>query len=182
MRAILRPHWQHVWVAAPRAQVSAINIRLRVRVTRLQGTFLVWVPPPPGDRAWGAFVAPPVMELDVKPVVRAARPSRGSSPNSASHCPDCLNDAMQRHVLEPFLAAAQERSPRGKNTVCCLLFQKDRDRRWHSPALLDMGLPAAKAAVCHADAWGGGTVPFVPPPPGGRTRGADVGADATECR
>jgi hypothetical protein len=45
-------------------------LRLKVRATRVEGTLLAWVPPPPGDRLWSAFVKLPHLDLSVNPVVR----------------------------------------------------------------------------------------------------------------
>lgn len=47
-----------------------IPIQLKVRLTRVEGTLLAWIPPPPGDRLWSAFVKLPHLDIDVKPVVR----------------------------------------------------------------------------------------------------------------
>ena len=39
-------------------------------VSTLEGTMVAWVPPPPGNRLFYSFVAPPRLELSAKPEVR----------------------------------------------------------------------------------------------------------------
>ena len=51
-----------------------IPIKLMVRLTRVEGTLLAWIPPPPGDRLWSAFVELPHLHIEVKPVVLPLRP------------------------------------------------------------------------------------------------------------
>ena len=54
-----------------------IPLRLKVRASRLEGTLLAWVPPPPGDRLWSAFVKLPHLDLNVNPVVRGGLQNTG---------------------------------------------------------------------------------------------------------
>lgn len=47
-----------------------IPLRLSVTASLLEGTMVAWVPPPPGNRLFYSFVAPPKLELSAKPEVR----------------------------------------------------------------------------------------------------------------
>jgi hypothetical protein len=49
-----------------------IPLRLTLTFSLLEGTMCAWVPPPPGNRLFYAFVAPPHLELSAKPEVRTA--------------------------------------------------------------------------------------------------------------
>jgi hypothetical protein len=43
---------------------------MKVRISSIDGTMLVWLPPPPGDRLWSAFTSLRELNLTAKPVVR----------------------------------------------------------------------------------------------------------------
>jgi chemotaxis protein histidine kinase CheA len=47
--------------------IARIPLRLSVTVSLLEGTMVAWVPPPPGNRLFYSFVAPPRLELSAKP-------------------------------------------------------------------------------------------------------------------
>lgn len=47
-----------------------IPLRLKVRLTKMEGSVLMWVPPPPGDRMWTSFTDLRCLDLTAKPVVR----------------------------------------------------------------------------------------------------------------
>lgn len=54
----------------PSSPCCSIPLRLSVTVSTLEGTMVAWVPPPPGNRLFYSFVAPPRLELSAKPEVR----------------------------------------------------------------------------------------------------------------
>ena len=47
-----------------------LQLRVSLRFTRLEGTVCAWVPPPPGDRLFYAFLSPPLLEMAGVPEVR----------------------------------------------------------------------------------------------------------------
>ena len=47
----------------------SIPLRLSLTFSLLEGTMCAWVPPPPGNRAFYSFVAPPRLELTARPEV-----------------------------------------------------------------------------------------------------------------
>ncbi|KAL4449510.1 hypothetical protein ABPG77_007154 [Micractinium sp. CCAP 211/92] len=47
--------------------ISRIPLRLSLTFSLLEGTMCAWVPPPPGNRAFYSFVAPPRLELTARP-------------------------------------------------------------------------------------------------------------------
>jgi hypothetical protein len=53
--------------------IARIPLRLSVTVSLLEGTMVAWVPPPPGNRLFYSFVAPPRLELSAKPEVRLCK-------------------------------------------------------------------------------------------------------------
>lgn len=65
------------WPSDPQLHVNrplrllfcSIPLRLSVTVSLLEGTMVAWVPPPPGNRLFYSFVAPPRLELSAKPEV-----------------------------------------------------------------------------------------------------------------
>jgi hypothetical protein len=44
-------------------------LRLSLTFSLLEGTMCAWVPPPPGNRLFYAFVTPPHLELTARPEV-----------------------------------------------------------------------------------------------------------------
>ena len=55
----------------PRPRHRSIPLRLSVTFSRLEGPMCAWLPPPPGNRLFYSFVAPPLLELTARPEVRA---------------------------------------------------------------------------------------------------------------
>jgi hypothetical protein len=39
--------------------LASVNVELSVTLTRLEGSLLLWLPPPPSDRLWVSFLSPP---------------------------------------------------------------------------------------------------------------------------
>ena len=54
----------------PWLAICRIKLRLKVRISSIDGTMLAWLPPPPGDRIWTAFTSIRELNLTAKPVVR----------------------------------------------------------------------------------------------------------------
>lgn len=54
-------------VAADR--ISAMQLRLVLKITALRGSVYAWVPPPPGDRLWFSFTEPPELVATAAPMV-----------------------------------------------------------------------------------------------------------------
>ena len=50
-------------------RLANIPLRVSLRVTRLSGPVVLWVPPPPGDRMWFSFVEPPALSVEARPVL-----------------------------------------------------------------------------------------------------------------
>ena len=48
-------------------RLARMQLRLQLEITTLRGTIVAWVPPPPGDRLWFAFVTPPQLEAKAEP-------------------------------------------------------------------------------------------------------------------
>lgn len=57
-------------------QRCRIPLRLKVRISSIDGTMLAWLPPPPGDRLWSAFTSLRELNLTAKPVVRTVLQNR----------------------------------------------------------------------------------------------------------
>ncbi|PSC67060.1 testis-expressed sequence 2 -like, partial [Micractinium conductrix] len=47
--------------------ISRIPLRLSLTFTALEGRMVAWIPPPPGNRLFYSFVAPPHLELSARP-------------------------------------------------------------------------------------------------------------------
>lgn len=68
---VVEGHWpSDCALALPCPSPRSIPLRLSVTVSLLEGTMVAWVPPPPGNRLFYSFVAPPKLELSAKPEVR----------------------------------------------------------------------------------------------------------------
>ncbi|WIA35266.1 hypothetical protein OEZ86_003725 [Tetradesmus obliquus] len=71
------------------ASMRRIPVQPVVEVTQLEGSMLMWLPPPPSDRLWISFMAPPKVALSVRPLV-AGRVLK--HPALASHTADSSAD------------------------------------------------------------------------------------------
>ena len=49
--------------------ISKVPIRTRIRVSKLEGTMIVWVAPPPSRSLWVSFLGQPKLELRAQPVM-----------------------------------------------------------------------------------------------------------------
>ena len=56
-------------IGAVAKKLVDVPVTLRVRLRRLSGTMRVWIPPPPGDRLWFAFVGEPKVEMQAIPTL-----------------------------------------------------------------------------------------------------------------
>lgn len=50
-------------------RITRMQLRLQLEVRSIKGPIVAWVPPPPGDRLWFAFVSPPELVADAQPQV-----------------------------------------------------------------------------------------------------------------
>ncbi|PJF19071.1 hypothetical protein PSACC_01116 [Paramicrosporidium saccamoebae] len=55
----------------PRVKTIIVPIVMSIHVRRLAGRALIRIKPPPSDRLWLGFYAPPQLEVDIEPVVSA---------------------------------------------------------------------------------------------------------------
>lgn len=46
-------------LASALVDADLLLLQLVVEVTQLEGSMLMWLPPPPSDRLWISFMAPP---------------------------------------------------------------------------------------------------------------------------
>ena len=56
-------------IGAVAKKLVDVPVTLRVRLRRLSGTMRFWIPPPPGDRLWFAFVGEPKVEMQAIPTL-----------------------------------------------------------------------------------------------------------------
>jgi len=56
------------------AAVSMVQLVLVVRLTRLEGQLIAWLPPPPSNRLWVSFATTPKIELGVEPSLAGRSP------------------------------------------------------------------------------------------------------------
>jgi hypothetical protein len=68
-------------------RIARIPLRVRLHVTHLSGTVILWLPPPPGDRLWFSFADAPTFACDAAPsaggrILRAAHAAVGARVSS----------------------------------------------------------------------------------------------------
>lgn len=84
---------------APLHVRCSIPLRLSLTFSLLEGTMCAWVPPPPGNRAFYSFVAPPRLELTARPEVRCPRAMAQHDVVCCQwlaqyHCPACRSSSV----------------------------------------------------------------------------------------
>ena len=50
-------------------RLARMQLRLQLEIRSIKGPIVAWIPPPPGDRLWFAFVTPPQLEARAEPQV-----------------------------------------------------------------------------------------------------------------
>ena len=56
-------------IGAVAKKLVDVPVTLRVKLSHLSGTMRFWIPPPPGDRLWFAFVGEPKVEMQAIPTL-----------------------------------------------------------------------------------------------------------------
>ena len=66
-------------------RLSRMQLRLQLEIRSIRGPIVAWIPPPPGDRLWFAFVTPPQLEARAEPQVQSLPRWAGAEHGTSLH-------------------------------------------------------------------------------------------------
>lgn len=82
--------------------ISQIPLRLKVRISSIDGTMLAWLPPPPGDRLWTAFTSLRELNLTAKPVVGSRMlKSTAQAARASQWIENKLKRSIEKNMMYP---------------------------------------------------------------------------------